>query len=146
MKKFISGMRDKTALFFTWLLIIWSMYYLLSKQVDISLMTIWQLLGISFSMAFIFNAVFTTKCFEKICFTVKLTIFIFSCTLMESFLIYQFGFYGISTMKQWIAFFVVVALLYGASIGVFQIYRIKASREYTKLLKQYQQAKRDKIA
>lgn len=61
-------------------------------------------------------------------------------------MIYCFQLFGINTLAGWGLFLIIIAALYIISLAVFQIYKIKSSRYYTLMLKQYQQDKEDENA
>lgn len=140
MKTLLIGIRDKTALFFTWFIFVWVLIYSCLHEVDLSLTTIWQLLAVSFSMSLLINLIFKTNMMKQLSFTSKLTLFLISCGIVESILIFQWGLYGISSIKQIALFYLLFLFLYIVSLGIFQIYRMKESKKITQLLKNYQQA------
>jgi hypothetical protein len=53
-------------------------------------------------------------------------------------LIYNFQLFGITKLIEWALFLLIIFIQYFASLGVFQIYKIKSGKHYTGLLKQYQ--------
>lgn len=144
MKNFLLDLRDNTVLAFAWLVFTWMIFYSLNAISDISIFVLWQLLVLSLTGSMLFHLIFATIVFKKTSFSWRLTYFIVSCTFIESILIYYFQLFGITTLAGWGLFLMIVIALYIASIGIFHIYKIKSSKHYTKLLKQYQQKGVDK--
>lgn len=143
MKNFLVGVRNMTASFFSWLVIVWMIYYVVSEKQNMEMNILWQLLFLSFSWAIIFTFFYSTNIatWKKITPTKKFTLFMVVCTIIESFLIYAFGLFGITTIVQWGIFVCVVFALYAISLGIFELYKRQVSREYAQLLQNYQQDK-----
>ena len=139
MKVFLIELRNKTAYFFSWLVIVWTIIYLLNGNHSIHVYVLLQLFALSFVGALLFYLFFTNKLLKKISFTKRLTYFIFSCALIESTLIFWFRLYGIDKVKSWILFLLIVIILYILSLGIFYAYSRKAGKRYTDFLKIYQQ-------
>jgi len=142
MKLFLIELRNKTAYFFLWLVIVWIIIYLLNGNNSIHVYVLLQLFFLSFVGALLFYLFFTNKLMKNKSFTKRLTYFIISCAFIESALIYWFRLYGIEAVKSWIIFLLVVIILYVLSLGIFCIYSHKAGKRYTDLLKIYQQDNR----
>ena len=143
MKEFILGIRNKSAFVFSWLVLLWLIFCSLQRESEISNVVLWQLFILSLSGSVLHSVFFGGAFFKKTHFNLRLTFFIFCCALIESYLIYHFQLFGISKLSEWGLFLLIVIVLYLASLGVFQIYRAKSGKHYTKLLKQYQKKHED---
>lgn len=140
MKDFFIGVRNATASFFSWLVIVWILFYSISGKQSITLSTLWQLLVLSFSWGILLTLFYFTNIFthKNISPTKKFTLFMSTCIIVESLLVFAFGLFGVTSLLQWGMFIGIVFILYAISLAIFEIYKIKASKEYTKLLRNYQ--------
>lgn len=140
MKCFLIHLRNLTTSLFAWFTMVWLLFYTVFKEQGIELSTLWQLFALSFSWAVIFVFFYNSNLgkLKKLSPVKKFTLFLTSCTLVESLLVYRFGLFGITSLPQWILFISIVFTLYAISLGVFEIYKQRASREYTELLQEYQ--------
>jgi len=141
MKTFLLNFRDKTMFIFSWLVFVWLVFYSFQGKIEISVIVIWQLFILSVSGSFLFNLIFSHLIFKKMSFTWRLTCFIISFAILESFLIYYFQLFGITKLIEWGIFLSIIILQYFISLGIFQIYKTKTGKHYTNLLKHYQERK-----
>lgn len=140
MKHILISLRNLTVSLFAWFSMVWLLFYTVSKQPRIELTTLWQLFALSFSWAVLFTFFYNSKLpkLKTIPPIKKFTLFLTSCTFLESVLIYKFSLFGITSLTQWILFIGIIFVLYAISLGVFERYKRKASRQYTQLLQEYQ--------
>jgi hypothetical protein len=139
MKVFLFDLWKKTVFVFSWLVFIWLIFYSSQGINEISIFVLWQLFILSLSGSALFNLIFSGIIFKKLSFTWRLTYFIISCAILESVLIYNFQLFGITKLIEWALFLLIIFIQYFASLGIFQIYKIKSGKRYTGLLKQYQE-------
>lgn len=142
MRNFLISIRNMTAALFSWMLLVWMLYYAVLEEQNVALGTLWKLFALSLCWAVLFTVFYSTHLFDlkKLTPTKKFTFFMVLCTLAESLLIYRFGLFGITSLAQWGMFIGLVLLLYTLSLGIFEIYKNRAGKEYTKRLKEYQHA------
>lgn len=145
MKQFLINVRNLTASLFSWLVMVWLVFYTIFTKQDFELITLWQLFVLSCSWAIIFTFFYNANLSKLKSFTPikKFTLFIVACTLIESLLIYIFGLFKIASITQWALFIGIIFILYAMSLGVFEIYKRRAQKEYTILLQEYQHIRSD---
>ncbi len=141
MKEYLKYFRDATAFLFAWLTICILIICLINGSESIRVSSLLKLLGFCIWSSASFVTAFMSSYMKKKGFIVQLSVFYILFIPAEIIFFYSMGvFSGTGNMISWIAFFVIIALLYILALLIDVFIMKKQAVSYTEKLEAYKQS------
>lgn len=137
--EFFIWLRNGVAFCTTWFLILMLIYNRFSNIQAVSTDSLIKMILWISGGVLIFCILFSRAILRKLSFLVRLTCFMVLISVYEILVFYWFEFFVTSaTVVEWIAFIVIVLVLYLLCISIYHIYSKKRGQIYTQALQEYQ--------